>query len=749
MCRPGSTVRHANRTFFAKSSRIATFAPMIQKPIDREAIIESLDRVLSSAAFRTAERSSAILRFLVLQTLDGKAERLKEYTVGLEALGRGVAFDPRIDPIVRAEASRLRSRLERYYGGDGSGDPLIIALPKGTYVPEFHYRSESVNPPQNAGRNARRIAWLLAGSLGTVAAFAVGAWMVRQPSDPVGLPLRSYDVQLQSGGLVTSEVGTDVVLTPDGAKAVFVSADSSGRVRLRLLRFDADGSLPTDLPGTEGARGPFLSPDGRWVGFWADRKLKKTALEGGSPTVLCEASDLLGASWGEDGTIIAALSSAALLSRVESAGGPAVTVADLTADSMSPRWPQILPGGTHVLYTALGKLGADRANIEVVSLVDGRRKVLVRGGTFGRYVAQGFLTYVNQGTLYGIRFDIARFETRGAAVPILRNVAYSGTFGYAQLDFTPTGMLAYKPMIGSGNMVVALLDSAGPATPLDVSPGRYVWPSLSPDGRRLAVSVTASGVSTVSIFEIARNRSTSATTVAGIANAIWSPDGRFLVGSGTSGGLAWIPATGGTPHAMSDGTADGAPWSFTPDGQHLAFHAMSPATALDLWTVSIEETNSGLAAGRATPLLQTAFFEVYPTYSADGRWLAYGSNESGKWEVYVRSVPDNGSTVQVSRAGGRVPHWSRSRRELLFGTDDQRVMVASYAIAGAKFVADRPRPWTERRLGDTGVLPNFDVTGDARYIVALIPAAPVGEKAVENHVTLVFHVGDELGRRLP
>ncbi|MEP6495533.1 MAG: hypothetical protein ABJF01_22790 [bacterium] len=719
---------------------------MIEKPIDRTLIVESLDRVLSSVAFRTAERSTSILRFLVLQTLDGQAERLKEYTVGLEALGRGVAFDPRTDPIVRAEASRLRSRLQRYYATDGSGDAVIISLPKGTYVPEFHRPAPAPVPAER--RTVRPNARLVAGSLSIAAALAVGAWTMRQRPQPEGRPLLSLDVQLQSHGIVASEVGTDVVLTPDGLSAVFVWADSAGTARLRTLRFD--GSLPVDLSGTEGARGPFISPDGRWVGFWADRKLKKTALEGGSPTVLCDASDLLGASWGEDGTIVAVLNSAGQLARVASAGGSPVPILDLAVEGVSPNWPQVLPGGTHVLYTALGPLGADRANIELVSVADGRRKVLVKGGTFGRYVAPGFLTYVNQGTLYGIRFDMDRFETRGVAVPIVRNVAYSGRFGFAQLDYTPTGMLAYKPMIGSGNTVVAMLDSAGRATPLIDTPGRYVWPSVSPDGRRLAVSVTASGVSTLSISEIAVNGTAAAgITVAGIGNAIWSRDGRYLVGIGASGGLSWVPAAGGTPHPISSVAVLGAPWTFTPDGRQLAFHAMSPATALDLWTVPIKETNAGLTAGHRTPLLQTTFFEVYPTYSADGRWLAYASNESGTWEVYVRSVPDNGSKVRVSRAGGRIPHWSKTRRELLFGTDDQRVMVASYAIVGDKFIADTPRRWTERRLGDTGVFPNFDLTSDARRIVALIPATSAGDKAAENHVTLMFNVGDELRRRLP
>ena len=722
---------------------------MSPQPIAREAVLEHLERVLSSAAFHGAERSTAILRFLIERTLDGQSAALKEYTIGAEALGRGVGFDPRTDPIVRAEVSRLRSRLDRYYSTEGRFDRIVIELPKGTYVARFAAReaegssSDRVEPARRT--RARALVWALVGSLATFAAFAVGAWLARSASPSMPPPFVSFDIQLQPAGVVGSEVGSDIALSPDGARVVFVSTDSTGVSRLRARRFD--GSPPSDLPGTSGARGPFFSPDGRWVGFWSGGKLQKTSLDGGSPVVICPATDLLGASWGADGSIIAALDATGRLFRVSSEGGAPVVAVAAPPSRASALWPQVLPDGKHVLYTATAGPGADRANIEVVSPSSGKRTILIKGGTFGRYVRPGYLIYVNQGTLYAVRFDLERMELGGSSIPILDDVAYSSTFGYAQMDVSASGTVVYRRAAARGRLVVAMLDASGHTMPLIAAPGRYVWPALSPDGRRLAVSVTESGVSSVSIFENLNGVPRRVVSVVGCGAPVWTPDGRFLVVQAASG-LALVRVDGGRMTRLLETGGIAVPWSFSADGGQLAYYAMSATTAFDIWSVAINRGDSTLRAGPARPILRSPAFEVYPAISPDGRWLAYTSNESGTWEVYVRAMDAGAALVQVSRGGGRVPRWSKSGNELFYSTDDQRLMVVGYAVDGHIFGPRPPRQWTTLRLGDTGVLSNFDVYADGRHIVALLPAARPDSAHTENQAVLMLNFADELRRRL-
>jgi serine/threonine-protein kinase len=722
----------------------------------RDAILAHLARVLASNAFGGAERSSVLLRFLVERTIDGDGERLKEYTVGAEALGRGAAFDPRTDPIVRAEASRLRARLERYYADEGRADDLIIELPKGTYVPTFAAREAAatapVSPPPAAlvsrwRSRARPTVWFVAGSAATLSAFALGAWVARPSLPPAKVSLMRLDVQLQSTGSIGSEVGTDVVVAPDGSAVVFVSTDSAGVSRLRIRRFD--GSSSVDLNGTEGARGPFWSPDERWVGFWARGQLKKTSIDGGSPVILCDAPDLLGATWSDDGSIVAAIDVTNRMVRVPAAGGTPSTAVVLDTTTVGPRWPQMLPGGKVVLYTAISSIGADRGSIEAASLATGHRTVLIKGGTFGRFVPPHYLTYVNQGTLYATRFDPLRLKTSGTPVPIIDDVAYSATFGLAQLSFSDSGVLVYRRAPSNGQSIVAMIDSADRVKPLVTAPGRYTWPALSPDGRRLAVSVVESGATSISIFDNL-NDGARRTTSIGAANptTAWTSDGRFLI-VGSPAGLSWVPANGGTPTRLLVTDHVSAPWSMSPDGRQLAFGSVSPTTAFDLWTVPVEETNGAIRAGAPRVFLQSRFFETYPTFSPDGHWLAYASNESGSWEVYVRGFPNGGDAIQVSRNGGRVPRWARSGHALFYGTDDQRVMIAPYVIRAGMFVPGRPRQWTRVRLSDTGVLPDYDLAPDGRHIVALVPVGQKDDIETSNHATMVLHFVDELRRRLP
>ena len=754
---------------------------MDPSPVDRDTVVEHLDRVLRSPSFRRAERSSALLRFVVEQTLAGRGDALKEYTLGVEVLGRGAAFDQRTDPVVRAEASRLRDRLARYYAtDDGTDAALVIELPKGSYVPRFVPRFVPRAAPPTVGaavtepavaepavaepavaepavaadwrpttaQSSRHVRIAVGAVIALAIAVAVATW-TRSPGPPLAnASLLRFDVELNSDGVLGSEVGPDVALSTDGTRLVFVARDTAGLAHLYTRRLDQPAAVR--LPGTDGARVPFLSPDGRWVGFWAEGKVKRVPVDGGSPVVLCDATDMLGASWGEDGSIVAALSPTGRLWRIPETGGAPRAVLDLSAKRVAPVWPQILPGGEGVLYSTLSGAGADRGSVEVHSFRTGTRTTLVRGGTYGRYLPNGYLTYVNQGTLYAIPFDVARLAVRGTAAPVLEDVAYSRTFGYAQVDIASTGTLVYRRSAGSGQFTVASLDRAGRTAPLVPRPGRYAWARLSPDGRRLALTAVESGSAGIWIGGVDPAGGAALVRAAGPgadhAGVTWWPDGRHLIVGG-QGGMGWIDAEHpAAPRALSRSPYVQVPWSVAPGGR-LAYFEMNPATGFDLWTVPVTAAATGLIVGVPQPYLRTPAFEVYPAFSPDGRWVAYGSNASGTYEIYVRRYPDAGAAVRVSTGGGRIPSWSPNGRELLYQTDDHRIMVAAYQAEGGGFVATPPRAWTGQPLGDAGVFPSFAPAPDGDHVVALLPGAPPEERQTANHVTVVLNFLDEVRRR--
>ncbi len=391
----------------------------------RDSVRAELERVLSSSVFEGAGRSRVLLKYVVEQTLTGRAEQLKEFTIGAEALGKGESFDPRTDPIVRAEASRLRSRLERYYAGEGDGDPVVITLPKGTYIPQFVERAEQapqqVRPIEKTEKPSHSLGWPAYGLVLLVAvlAFAAGVFVRWSPGRTATKPIAQLDVVLTSAVEIGGEVGTSIVLSPDGTGVVFVASGLDGVPHLHLRRLDQPQE--SELPGTEGARVPFFSPDGAWVGFWAGGKVKKLNVEGGSPVVLCDAPDLLGASWGNDGRIIASFGGNQLL-RFSASGGTPASVLKLADNVEKAVWPQIVRAGKIVVFTALSAAGANKSRVQTLSLDTGKLSVLISGGTFGRVVAGPWLTYVNQGTLYAVPFKADEDKVVDTPAPILNGV---------------------------------------------------------------------------------------------------------------------------------------------------------------------------------------------------------------------------------------------------------------------------------------------------------------------------------------
>jgi Tol biopolymer transport system component len=593
--------------------------------------------------------------------------------------------------------------------------------------------------PASAAKS--KLPWAVAGAAIIIAAVALLGWW--RATRPIERPLVRLDVDLGPNVSLGAPYGADAIISPDGTRLVYVS---QGRLFTRRL----DQPTAAELTETQGAYEPFFSPDGQWVAFFTAGKLEKVSVDGGSAITLCDAGTGMGGSWGEDGNIIVALRASGGLSRIPSAGG-APTPVELQTGESTHRWPQILPGGKAVLFTANATgTGFNEANIEAMPLADHRTRTLVRGGTFGRYLPSGHLIYVNRGTLFAVPFDVGRLEVRGAPVPVLDQVGYN-TFGAAQFDFSQTGTLIYQTgEAGSGLFTVEWLDGAGKVQPLLAKAGTYGRFSLSPDGQQLALEVAQGTGTDIWVYGWQRDTMTRITFTGTAEDPLWSPDGRYIVFRDVGTGMSVIRSDGaGKPQPLTQSKNTQYPWSFTPDGKRLAFIESSTGT-YELRTVPLEPDGTGLRAGKAEVFLQTPADERAPSFSPDGRWLAYSSDESGTFQVYVRAFPDKGGKWQISNSSGTYPMWSRNGRELFFETLDNHIMVAAYTVKGDSFVADKPRVWSEKQIGGAvNTLKNVDLAPDGKRIVTIMSAkTPQGQQA-QSHVIFLENFFDEVRRRVP
>jgi serine/threonine-protein kinase len=601
-----------------------------------------------------------------------------------------------------------------------------------------------------------RLPWALAGALAL--ALIVASVLLYNATRPASLrPLIRLnaeiapDTPLARGGSVGANM---LALSPDGARLALTLQGADGKIRLytRLLN---QGQV-TPLFGTENASTPFFSPEGQWIGFFADGKLKKISVEGGAAVTLCDASGLAGASWGDDGNIIAALSPTDALSRVPSAGGTPVPVTKLNGGEITHRWPQVLPGSQAILFTASTQRGIyDNASVDVISLKTGERKTVARGGFSARYLATstgtGHLIYLHESTLFAVPFDSSRLAPTGSPAPVLEDVSSTSAAG-GDFAFAQNGNFVY--LFGKGMRAgwsISWVDSLGKTQPLHAPPRLYFTPRFSPDGKRLAFSMQSGSGEDIWVKDLDRDTPSRLTFLPGTNRwPVWTPDGKNIVFQSTNPsapGLYWVRSDGSAEaQRLTDGKLNETPYSFSPDGKRLAFYQLGNNS--DIFTAPIEGDPGHPTLGKAELFLGTPFVEVDPAFSPDGRWLAYRSNESGTFEVYVRPFPGPGGRRQVSNGGGRFPLWSRDGRELLFENVDQHIMAVGYTANGDSFAAGKPRVWSETRLRDLGIFLNFDLAPDGKRLAAFLADDVGGEKPF-THLTFLLNFFDELRRRVP
>ena len=605
-----------------------------------------------------------------------------------------------------------------------------------------------------------RLGWVTGALAIIVIALGVLLWLATRPADR---PLMRFSADL--GPEAVESVNITAAISPDGARLAFMARGPEGKQQLatRLL----DQAKPMLLPGTENAADPFFSPDGQWIGFFVDGKMKKISVQGGAAVMLCDAPFGRGASWGEDGSIIVTLTNSpgGGLSRVPGAGGTPQTVTKpYDGGEVVHRWPQVLPGGQAVLFTGNTVNGAyDNANIEVLSLKTGQWKAVKRGGYFGRYLATsngaGHLLYLHQGTLLAVGFDLNRLEIRGTPAPVLEDVAGNAATGGGQYDAARNGTLVYlSGKSSAANWPVVWMDSTGKTQPLLAAPGLYFTPRFSPDGKRLALAVGSFGGGDVQVYDWQRDTMTRLTFMQTNAFPVWTPDGKriaFVSHSPGGDSMQWIRADGaGEAQVLLESKGERRGYSFSPDGRRFAFAQQGVDTGFDLWTLPLDLSDpEHPKPGKPELFLRTQFDEQEPVFSPDGRWIAYTSNESGGNEVYVRPFqggkPSGSGKWQISISGGRHPIWSRDGRELFYETPDNRAMAASYTGKADSFAADKPRVWSNTQIREPAGIWNLDLAPDGKRFAVFPRPDANGERKGSVHVTVLLNFFDELRRRVP
>jgi serine/threonine-protein kinase len=552
----------------------------------------------------------------------------------------------------------------------------------------------------------RMLSWFVAGVMMAGATLIFWNWMSRVP-ERLPMSLRSA-LPLPPDRVLSLGRGSTLAFAPDGRSLVYVAASktSPGSVQLFLRRLDQWDATP--IAGTQGASNPFFSPDGRWIGFFADGKLKKTAIEGGAPVTLADAPAGRGESWGPDDNIVFTPSGSSPLMRVPAGGGTPTAVTKLATGQLSHRWPQVLPDGRSVLFTIWNDVGWEPARIAVQSLDGGDPRVVVQGGGFGRYVSDprgggGYLVYARAEGLMAARFDVGRLEVVGQAVPVLDGVI-TNLSGGVHFSLSPNGWLAYVPgELGEVDRDLVWVTRTGVEEPALRVRGMSRPFSLSPDGTRILRNNTVGPVRNLWTDDLRRGTPTQLTTD-GVNSqmGVWSTDGTSVVfAQGLPVlNLYRLPSDGrGALERLTTNDLDQLPSAWSPDGRLIAMVEIDPQTGADIWLLEMP------AAKIKRPFLRTPFSEGGAVFSADGRWLAYQSNESGRFEIYVQPVEGTGRKYQVSSGGGIAPQWSPGGPDLFYRNGDQ-VMSAS-VLAGQEFAMSPPRPlFSGRYENDFGVSPD-------------------------------------------
>ena len=704
-------------------------ADMSRSPtITSPALMTGAAVILGTAAYmspeqargRDADRRSDIWAFGCVLFEMLTARRAFESDDVADTLAAVLRAEPAWDALPKATPPSVKRLLRRCL----QKDPNRRLQHIGDARLELDEPADATSAPIAAARKPRRI-WPFAAATAVVAAIAAAAgWMLAPKTPPA--QVRRYTVTVPpSARYFTTLGGIDVALSSDG-RTLFYAAPSLG-----VLKRRADALTFEPVRGTEGAAAPFLSPDGAWIGFRADGKLKKVPVEGGLAVTLCDAPGLSRATWGDDGTII--MAGGGDLYKVSSNGG--VPEPLLKADRDGPISDPRFISGSNTVLVRIGP--AIRARIQAIELATLARHNLVEG-TNPQLAATGDLLFEQGGSLWAVKYDAKQLAVTGTPVPVVESIR--AAVGTSQYSTARDGSLAYIASNTDPNRSLVWIDRTGKSSPaLDARAG-FQSPRLSPDGTRVVVSMLDGGTLNLWAYEFERGTRLRLTTSGTSRRTVWSPDGSQVAFYSTPAGpgertatggrvggdqdLYVMPATGGEPKKLLARRGAQFPDSWSPDGRILLFEegeggAELGAASRDVWVLPLGEA--------PRPLVVTQFYERGAVFSPDGRWIAFVTDESGRAEVYVQPFPGPGPKIPISNNGGVQPMWSRDGRELFYREGDSMMAVP---VTLNPFRASVPRklfdfPGTTYNFDQN--FADYDVAADGRFLAVQADAAAADE----------------------
>ena len=590
-------------------------------------------------------------------------------------------------------------------------------------------------------KNSER-AWAAAALVFALAALVLSFTYFHRPAN-VAPSLRSSILPPDNTSFVGGVAAAGYAFSPNGTRLVFSAQSVEGTSHLWMRSLNS--LMAQELAGTENGAFPFWSPDGQWVGFFADGKLKKIPAAGGSAQVICDAPQGRGGTWNAKGVIVFAPTIGGPLFRVSANGGviTPVTQLDPSTGEITNRWPDFLPDGVHFLYLGRQPSSTQPSAVYVGSLDSFSHKKILDFLSEAQFAAPGYLVFARNTTLFAQRFDVSSLSLVGEAEPIAADVNAEITLLRTGFAVSQAGQLLYSSTGGASDIELIVTDRSGKQLSAMEAAEKSFNLRLSPDGKKLAVSETdplnAGGATW--IYDLRSKVRSRFTFGAGLnSGATWSPDGSKVAFASSRNGafnLYIKPTNGATEEKPLHATPeDERPQSWSADGRFLLIDSR-PQSRQNTPEIAVLPLTGD---GKPFSYLNVSYANSGGQVSPDGRWLAYVSNESGRPEVYVTAFPQAKGKWQVSSTSGTTPRWRRDGRELFFCQTDGILMAAEVTAGKDSFAVGSIKQLSERRVFQTFFSATYDVFPDGqRFIMAAIKP-----EAIHAPLTLVTNWTAEL-----